>query len=50
MVVVLGGGWMVMDQKNGWLTRGLCQDTEIWTVGKLPFCQENLEKAHTHMP
>ena len=26
------------------------QDTEIWTVGKLPFCQEHLEKPFTHMP
>lgn len=26
------------------------QDTEIWTVGKLPFCQEHLAKPFTHMP
>lgn len=25
-------------------------DTEIWTVGKLPFCQEHLEKPFSHMP
>ncbi|KAF4584102.1 glutathione-dependent formaldehyde-activating enzyme [Ophiocordyceps camponoti-floridani] len=25
-------------------------DTEIWTAGKLPFCQEKLAKAFTHMP
>ena len=26
------------------------QDTEIWTAGKLPFCQEHLAKPFTHMP
>lgn len=26
------------------------QDTEIWTVGKLPFCQEKLAKPFSHMP
>lgn len=26
------------------------QDTEIWTVGKLPFCQEKLAKPFKHMP
>jgi len=26
------------------------QDTEIWTVSKLPFCQEHLAKPFTHMP
>lgn len=26
------------------------QDTEIWTVGKLPFCQEHLAKPFEHMP
>ncbi|KAK3180774.1 hypothetical protein K4F52_007865 [Lecanicillium sp. MT-2017a] len=25
-------------------------DTEIWTVGKLPFCQEKLAKPFSHMP
>ena len=28
----------------------MLQDTEIWTVGKLPFCQENLAKPFKHMP
>jgi len=32
------------------LTGIFLQDTEIWTAGKLPFCQEHLEKAFTHMP
>ena len=26
------------------------QDTEIWTVSKLPFCQEHLAHPFTHMP
>ncbi|GKT60439.1 LOW QUALITY PROTEIN: glutathione-dependent formaldehyde-activating enzyme [Colletotrichum tofieldiae] len=26
------------------------RDTEIWTVGKLPFCQEKLAKPFEHMP
>lgn len=26
------------------------QDTEIWTKGKLPFCQEHLEKPFEGMP
>ncbi len=26
------------------------QDTEIWTAGKLPFCQEHLAKPFEHMP
>ncbi|ERS99116.1 uncharacterized protein SPSK_04622 [Sporothrix schenckii 1099-18] len=30
--------------------KALKPDTEIWTVGKLPFCQEHLEKAFEHMP
>jgi hypothetical protein len=30
--------------------RPLSQDTEIWTVGKLPFCQEHLAHPFEHMP
>lgn len=26
------------------------QDTEIWTAGKLPFCQEKLAHPFEHMP
>ncbi len=26
------------------------KDTEIWTVSKLPFCQEHLAKPFEHMP
>lgn len=35
-----------------WLIQGVgsAQDTEIWTVSKLPFCQEKLAKPFTHMP
>ncbi|KAJ5937588.1 hypothetical protein N7454_003930 [Penicillium verhagenii] len=32
------------------IKKTLKPDTEIWTVGKLPFCQEHLEKPFTHMP
>merc|ERR1712000_653325 len=32
------------------LKKNLKPDTEIWTVGKLPFCKENLEKPFKHMP
>ncbi|KAL2838923.1 Mss4-like protein [Aspergillus insuetus] len=32
------------------IKRNLKPDTEIWTVGKLPFCQEHLEKPFEHMP
>lgn len=28
----------------------IVQDTEIWSVSKLPFCQEHLEKPFQHMP
>jgi hypothetical protein len=28
----------------------LLQDTEIWTVSKLPFCQESLAHPFKHMP
>lgn len=29
---------------------GDTQDTEIWTAGKLPFCQEKLAHPFEHMP
>ncbi|KAJ6134727.1 hypothetical protein N7523_001049 [Penicillium sp. IBT 18751x] len=32
------------------IKKTLKPDTEIWTVGKLPFCQENLEHPFEHMP
>ncbi|KAH7149422.1 Mss4-like protein [Dactylonectria estremocensis] len=32
------------------LKQKLKPDTEIWTVSKLPFCQEHLAKPFTHMP
>ncbi|GFP56214.1 hypothetical protein ACSS6W_006446 [Trichoderma asperelloides] len=32
------------------IKKGLKPDTEIWTAGKLPFCQENLPKAFKFMP
>ncbi|KKK16619.1 hypothetical protein P175DRAFT_0509947 [Aspergillus ochraceoroseus IBT 24754] len=32
------------------LKKNLKPDTEIWTVGKLPFCQENLAHPFEHMP
>ncbi|KAF7156677.1 hypothetical protein CNMCM5623_000350 [Aspergillus felis] len=32
------------------IKRNLKPDTEIWTVGKLPFCQEHLAKPFEHMP
>lgn len=32
------------------IKKTLKPDTEIWTVGKLPFCQEHLEKPFEHMP
>lgn len=40
--VVCGGGGA--DAFWGW------QDTEIWTAGKLPFCQEKLAHPFEHMP
>ncbi|KAK4033742.1 hypothetical protein C8A01DRAFT_49720 [Parachaetomium inaequale] len=44
-IIALKGGSLDAEIK-----KTLKPDTEIWTVGKLPFCQENLEKAFTHMP
>ncbi|KAK7454243.1 glutathione-dependent formaldehyde-activating enzyme [Colletotrichum acutatum] len=35
---------------EGTLSIVVALDTEIWTVGKLPFCQENLAKPFKHMP
>ncbi|KAL4725397.1 hypothetical protein ACLX1H_007544 [Fusarium chlamydosporum] len=32
------------------IKKNLKPDTEIWTAGKLPFCQEHLAKPFTHMP
>jgi hypothetical protein len=32
------------------IKKNLKPDTEIWTVGKLPFCQEHLAKPFEHMP
>ncbi|KAM4063899.1 glutathione-dependent formaldehyde-activating enzyme [Hirsutella rhossiliensis] len=32
------------------IKKNLKPDTEIWTAGKLPFCQEKLAKAFEHMP
>ncbi|KAL4800352.1 citrate synthase-like protein [Aspergillus venezuelensis] len=32
------------------IKKTLKPDTEIWTVGKLPFCQEKLEHPFEHMP
>jgi hypothetical protein len=32
------------------IKKNLKPDTEIWTVSKLPFCQESLAKPFKHMP
>lgn len=32
------------------IKKKLKPDTEIWTVSKLPFCQEHLPKPFEHMP
>ncbi|BCS11042.1 hypothetical protein ASPFODRAFT_51271 [Aspergillus luchuensis CBS 106.47] len=32
------------------IKKNLKPDTEIWTVSKLPFCQEHLEKPFKNMP
>lgn len=44
-VIALKGGCLDSEIK-----KTLKPDTEIWTVGKLPFCQEKLEKPFEHMP
>ncbi|KAH6655633.1 Mss4-like protein [Truncatella angustata] len=44
-IIALKGGTLSNEDKQK-----LKPDTEIWTVGKLPFCQENLAKPFKHMP
>ncbi|KAH6649779.1 Mss4-like protein [Chaetomium fimeti] len=44
-IIALKGGTLDSEIK-----KTLKPDTEIWTAGKLPFCQEHLEKPFTHMP
>ncbi|KAL8332692.1 hypothetical protein RB593_002786 [Gaeumannomyces tritici] len=44
-IIALKGGTLDAEIK-----KTLKPDTEIWTVGKLPFCQESLAKPFTHMP
>ncbi|CAI6100179.1 unnamed protein product [Clonostachys chloroleuca] len=44
-IIALKGGTLDTEIK-----KTLKPDTEIWTVGKLPFCQEHLAKPFTHMP
>ncbi|KAK4109401.1 carbon-sulfur lyase-like protein [Canariomyces notabilis] len=44
-IIALKGGSLDMEIK-----KGLKPDTEIWTVSKLPFCQEKLAKPFEHMP
>ncbi|TLS29013.1 hypothetical protein PpBr36_01633 [Pyricularia pennisetigena] len=44
-VIAIKGGTLDAEIK-----KTLKPDTEIWTVGKLPFCQEHLAKPFTHMP
>ncbi|CAK7206994.1 hypothetical protein SEUCBS139899_009802 [Sporothrix eucalyptigena] len=44
-IIAIKAGTLVTEQK-----KALKPDTEIWTVGKLPFCQEHLAKPFEHMP
>jgi hypothetical protein len=44
-IIALKGGTLSAEDK-----KALKPDTEIWTVGKLPFCQEHLAKPFSHMP
>ncbi|EGS18534.1 carbon-sulfur lyase-like protein [Thermochaetoides thermophila DSM 1495] len=44
-IIALKGGSLDMEIK-----KTLKPDTEIWTVSKLPFCQENLAKPFKYMP
>ncbi|PHH88136.1 hypothetical protein CDD83_7940 [Cordyceps sp. RAO-2017] len=44
-IIVLKAGTLDTEIK-----KTLKPDTEIWTAGKLPFCQEKLAKSFTHMP
>lgn len=37
-------------KKTEELTEMILQDTEIWTVSKLPFCKESLAHPFEHMP
>ncbi|KAL3473364.1 Mss4-like protein [Aspergillus californicus] len=44
-IIAIKAGTLSVEDK-----KALKPNTEIWTVGKLPFCQENLEHAFEHMP
>ncbi|KAK8126795.1 uncharacterized protein PG998_002554 [Apiospora kogelbergensis] len=44
-IIALKGGTLSVEDK-----KKLKPDTEIWSVSKLPFCQEHLEKPFQHMP
>ncbi|KAF3357874.1 hypothetical protein VdG1_05539 [Verticillium dahliae VDG1] len=44
-IIALKGGTLDAEIK-----KTLKPDTEIWTVGKLPFCQETLAHPFKHMP
>ncbi|KAK6951434.1 hypothetical protein Daesc_007969 [Daldinia eschscholtzii] len=44
-IIALKGGTLSEADK-----KALKPDTEIWTVGKLPFCSEHLAKPFEHMP
>ncbi|RYP31930.1 hypothetical protein DL767_005471 [Monosporascus sp. MG133] len=44
-IIAIKGGTLSNEDKQK-----LKPDTEIWTVGKLPFCQEHLAKPYKHMP
>ncbi|EAQ92352.1 hypothetical protein CHGG_00587 [Chaetomium globosum CBS 148.51] len=44
-IIALKGGTLDSEIK-----KTLKPDTEIWTDGKLPFCQEHLEKPFARMP
>ncbi|KAJ4306134.1 hypothetical protein N0V88_000930 [Collariella sp. IMI 366227] len=44
-IIALKGGSLSTEIK-----KTLKPDTEIWTVSKLPFCQEHLAKPFKHMP
>lgn len=44
-IIAIKGGSLDSEIK-----KTLKPDTEIWTVGKLPFCQEHLAHPHEHMP
>ncbi|KAI2606371.1 DUF636 domain protein [Hypoxylon fragiforme] len=44
-IIALKGGTLSEADK-----KALKPDTEIWTAGKLPFCQEHLAKPFEHMP